>query len=127
MPTPDSFTASTTLSTSFGGDIVWRPTPEIIARSHLKKFMAAHGIAGFDDLLARSTSDVAWFTDAVLKYLNILFQKPYTAVVDLSNGIAWPQWCVGGRLNIAYNCVDKYYGTETQERLAIIYESEEGE
>ncbi len=119
MPTPDSFT--------FGGEIVWRPTPEVIARSHLKKFMAAHGIAGFDELLARSTSDVSWFTDAVLKYLNILFQKPYTEVVDLSRGVAWPQWCLGGRLNIAYNCVDKYYGTETQERLAIIYESEEGE
>ncbi|MBI5291550.1 MAG: hypothetical protein HY872_06715 [Chloroflexi bacterium] len=37
---------------------------------------------------------------------DIGFQRPYTAVVDLSKGIAWPQWCVGGMTNIAYNCGD---------------------
>ncbi len=34
-------------SAGFGGDIVWRPTPEVIARTHLTHFMAAHGIASF--------------------------------------------------------------------------------
>jgi len=126
MTDTDSFTPSAPLRAGFGGDIVWRPSPETIARSHLQKFMAKHGIASFDELLARSTSDVAWFTDAVLKYLDVRFQKPYTSVVDLSKGIAWPQWCVGGQLNIAHNCVDKYYGTETGKRPALIYESEEG-
>ncbi len=29
-------------------------------------------------------------------------------VVDLSRGIAWPRWCLGSKLNITYNCVDKY-------------------
>src|SRR5574337_337296 len=29
-------------------------------------------------------------------------------------------------LNIAYNCVDKYYGTGAGKRMAVIYESEEG-
>ena len=126
MNDTDTFTPSVPLGASLGGDIVWRPTPEVIARSHLKKFMAKHGLASFDELMARSTSDVAWFTDAVLKYLDIRFQKPYSSVVDLSKGIAWPQWCVGGQLNIVHNCVDKYYGTERGKQLAVIYESEEG-
>ncbi len=91
---------------TYGGDIVWRPTPDVIARAHLTRFMAAHGIAGFADLMTRSTADVAWFTDAVLKYLDIGFQRPYTSVVDLSKGIAWPQWCVGGMTHIAFNCGD---------------------
>ncbi|MEK7440089.1 MAG: AMP-binding protein, partial [Chloroflexota bacterium] len=111
----------------FGGEIVWRPTPETIQRSNLKKFMDKHGIKNFDELMSRSTSDVAWFTEAVLKFLDIRFQKPYTQVVDLSKGIAFPQWCVGGQLNIAHNCVDKHFYSAAQKRTAIIYESEEGQ
>src|SRR5947209_3842244 len=28
----------------FGGEIVWRPTPELMAGSHLQRFMSAHGL-----------------------------------------------------------------------------------
>lgn len=112
----------------FGGEIVWRPTEEYIARSHLLRFMALHGIDSYDELMARSTSDIAWFTDAVLNYLDVTFQKPYTEVVDLSRGIQWPQWCVGGELNIVYNCVDKWAADpQTRDRPALIWEGEEGD
>jgi acetyl-CoA synthetase len=63
--------------------------------------------------MARSTADVAWFTDAVLKYLDIRFRVPYSQVVDLSDGIEWPRWCVGGRMNIVDNCVDKWAADPT--------------
>jgi len=113
---------------TFGGEIVWRPTADYVNRSHLKKFMGMHGLASFDALLQRSTADVAWFTDAILKYLDIQFQQPYTQVVDLSRGIQWPQWCVGGQLNIVYNCVDKYQANaELARRPAIVWEGEDGQ
>ncbi|HEX6386252.1 MAG TPA: AMP-binding protein [Anaerolineae bacterium] len=112
---------------TFGGDIVWRPTPEYVERSHLKRFMDRHGIKSYDELMARSTTDVAWFTDAILNYLDTQFQEPYSQVVDLSRGIQWPEWCVGGKLNIVYNCVDKWADNpETRDRLALIWEGEEG-
>jgi len=112
---------------SFGGEIVWRPTPDTIARSHLTRFMHAHGIGSYDELMARSTADVAWFTDAVLKYLDVRFRVPYTQVLDLSDGIEWPCWCVGGRLNIIDNCVDKWADDPaTRGRPALIWEGEEG-
>jgi len=126
MSDEPSFTPSAPLRAGFGGDIVWRPSPEHVARSNLQKFMKQYGLGSFDELMARSTSDVVWFTDAVLKFLDIRFQRHYSSVVDLSKGIQWPQWCVGGQLNIVHNCVDKYYGTEKGKHLAIIYESEEG-
>ena len=49
------------------GEIVWRPTPELAAGSRLAAFMRAHGIATFDELLRRSTEDIQWFWDAVLR------------------------------------------------------------
>jgi acetyl-CoA synthetase len=93
---------------TFGGEIVWRPTREYIERAHLTRFMRAHEIPDFDALMRRSTEDVAWFTDAVLKYLDVQFHKPYSQAVDLSEGIQFPKWCVGGEMNIVHNCVDKW-------------------
>ncbi len=112
---------------SFGGDIVWRPTPDYTERAHLTRFMRIHNITTYNDLMIRSTADVAWFTDAVLRYLDIRFRVPYSTVLDLSDGIEWPRWCVGGRLNIADNCVDKWANDPaTRDRSAIIWEGEEG-
>ena len=111
----------------FGGEIVWRPTPEIIEHSRLKHFMDKHGIPNFDTLMKRSTTEIAWFWNAVLDDLNVEFYEPYKQIVDLSKGIAWPEWCVGGVMNIVHNCLDKYIGTPQAKHPALIYESEEGE
>jgi acetyl-CoA synthetase len=111
---------------SFGGEIVWRPSPDYIEQAHLTLFMHLHHIQDFNELMHRSTEDVAWFTEAVLRYLDIRFYEPYQQVVDLSRGIAWPEWCVGGKMNIVHNCLDKYMGTEIESRMALISEAEDG-
>ena len=111
----------------FAGPIVWEPSPSDIENARLTEFMRRHQIADFDELMRRSTEDVAWFTDAVLNFLNIEFAQPYSEVVDLSQGIEWPQWCVDGRMNIVHNCLDKYIGTETEKATAVVFESEGGE
>jgi acetyl-CoA synthetase len=40
--------------------------------------------------------------------------------------MAWPQWCVDGRLNIVHNCLDKHAGTPAEQRAALRWEGEEG-
>jgi acetyl-CoA synthetase len=113
----------------FGGEIVWRPTPTYLEHSHLRRFMQRHGIVTLDELMRRSTGDldgVAWFWNAVLQDLDIAFYEPYQRVLDTSAGIPWTRWCVGGRLNIVHNCLDKWIGSPTQNRAAIRWEGEEG-
>ena len=112
----------------FSGDIVWEPTPDYVERSHLKSFMSRFGLESYPDLVKRSTSEVEWFTRSVLEYLDIEFQQPYSQVVDLSQGIQRPVWCVDGRLNIVHNCVDKWAAdSQTCDRVALIWEGEEGQ
>jgi acetyl-CoA synthetase len=94
----------------FGGEIVWRPTSEIVEIANLTHFMRRNQIHDFMELMQRSTEDVAWFTQALLDYLDIRFYHPYQQVLDLSRGIAWPKWCVGGTMNIVHNCLDKKSG-----------------
>src|SRR3989304_9733878 len=113
-------------SPPFSNPVVWRPNSDYVENARLTAFMRAHHIADFDELMARSTGDVAWFTDAVLKFLDVQFYKPYSKVVDLSKGIPWPQWCVGGVLNIVHNCLDKYIDTPAEKRAAMSWGGEEG-
>ena len=77
--------------------------------------------------MQRSTADIAWFWDAVLQELDIRFYSPYAQIVDLSRGLAWPEWCVGGEMNIVHNCLDKHAGTPVDQRLALRWEGEEGQ
>src|ERR1044071_1621622 len=104
------------------GEIVWRPTPELVAQSNLKRFMDRHRLRSLEELQERSTSDIAWFWEADLDDLHIRFRRPYSRLVDLSRGRAWPQWCVGGEMNIIDNCLDKYAGTPTDKKTALVWE-----
>src|SRR5688572_29809522 len=111
---------------TFGGEIVWKPTQAQIEHANLTKFMRLHNIKDFDELMQKSTSDVAWFTDSVLKFLDIQFYEPYSKVVDLSEGIQFPKWCVDGKMNIVHNCVDKWLNAESRKLTAVSFEGEEG-
>jgi len=115
-------------SSEYGGDtFVWHPTPERIARAHLTHFMAANKITNFEQLLERTSSDVAWFTAAVLDYLAIDFRTPYSQIVDLSDGVELPRWCVGGRLNITTSCLDQQLKRGHGAHTALRWENEAGE
>jgi acetyl-CoA synthetase len=110
----------------FGNKIVWRPSQEYVNNARLTEFMREYGVSDFPELIKRSTDDVAWFTSSVLEFLDIQFYKPYKKVVELPNGIAWPIWCSGGKMNIIHNCLDKYIGSSKEEQAAFIWEGEEG-
>ena len=110
----------------FGGEFVWHPTPELVAQSNLQGFIDKHELGSYDELMRRSTTDIEWFWDAVLSDLDIQFYEPYSRVVDLSEGKPWARWCVGGGMNIVHNMLDKYAGTEIDNRIAIKSETEDG-
>jgi acetyl-CoA synthetase len=111
---------------AFGGEIAWRPTPEYRDGSRLAAFMRRHGISSYDDLLHRSTHDIEWFWKAVFDDLGIEFYEPCQQLLDTSRGIAWTRWCIGARLNIVHNCLDKWMGSAVEHKAALRWEGEEG-
>jgi acetyl-CoA synthetase len=101
-------------------DYVWQPGPDAIERANVTRLARAHGIDDYAALNRRSREDVEWFWEAVIADLNIEFSAPYTKVLDTPRGIQWPIWFVGGRVNIAHNCVHRHSGT------ALVFEGEDG-
>ena len=105
---------------------VWTPTPDAVADTNVGRFMAAQQIECFDDLLARSIAEPAWFWGEVVKFLAIPFSTPYEQVLDTSEGIAWATWFTGGQTNLTAICLDRW-ARETPDAQAIRWEGEEGE
>jgi acetyl-CoA synthetase len=109
------------------GDVIWEPSPEVIAKSRLKRFMDEHGIETFVELLKRADEDIEWFWDAAIKDIDIAFYRHYDKVVDLSEGKAWAKWWIGGRMNIVQSCLDRHRDRESTDKVAIIWEGEPGD
>ena len=105
--------------------IVWKPTPEVVERANVTRFMRAHGIGSYEELVKRSQDDVEWFWGAVVKDLGLEFSRPFERVLDDSDGIEWSKWFTGGEINLAHNCVDKW-AERTPDATAILWEGEDG-
>ena len=106
--------------------IAWTPTPEVIERAQLTKFMRQVGVSTWDELYAYSINDVEKFTAEVLKFLDIKFDPPYEKLLDTSDGIEFPKWCEGGGLNISEMCLDRWQTEELKDQPAVICEGEDG-
>ena len=133
--------------------IAWTPTPEVIERAQLTRFMKQFGVSTWDELYAFSINDVEKFTAEVLRFLDIKFDPPYEKLLDLSNGIEIPNWFVTtslpqsrgdaepgsepgaiatgfpshAGLNITEMCLDRWQTDEMKDQLAVIWELEDGE
>src|SRR5436190_5296819 len=72
--------------------IAWTPTPDVIERAQLTRFMKQVGVSIWDELYEFSIHDVEKFTEEVLKFLDIKFDPPYEKLLDTANGIEFPSW-----------------------------------
>lgn len=104
---------------------VWNPTPDYVERANVMRLARAHGIDSIDELRRRSTADVSWYWDAAVADLGIPFATPYESVLDLSAGVEFPEWFVGGKFNAVDACLTRWLETAA-DRAAIVHEAEDG-
>jgi len=102
--------------------VAWRPDASFLRDSNVARFMDAEGIDDFAQLLQRSVDEPEWFWDAVVRFLGLRFDAPYSTVLDTSAGVPWARWFADGRCNAAAMCVDD----RDPDAPAVIWEGEEG-
>jgi acetyl-CoA synthetase len=103
----------------------WRPSLEYRRNTNVARLMRTLGAATADDLRARSVADIAAFWAAVVADLGIEFAAPYRQVLDLSGGIAYPDWFPGGRINLAEAALARW-AARTPDAVAVVHEREDG-
>ncbi len=100
--------------------VVWKPTSAQIKSAHVTQFMKKHEIATVDDLVRRSQQAIEWFWNASVQSTDIRWFEPYLHVLDDSQGMPFCKWFVGGRLNMAYNCVDRHSEDKKKKNLPAV-------
>ncbi|MDT5093718.1 MAG: acetyl-CoA synthetase [Mycobacterium sp.] len=103
----------------------WNPTADYIERANVTRLARTHGMAGIDELRARSVADTAWYWNAAVTDLGLRFRTPYSRVLDLHNGIEHPDWFIDATMNIIDSCLLRWRD-EAPDRIAVAHEDEAG-
>ncbi len=101
--------------------IAWYPAERYVARSRLRRFAEAHGHRDFASLYRWSVEDLEGFWRAVDRDLGLVWRTPYDRVLDVSRGIPWTTWWLGGRMNYVASAL-----RHDPSRTALVFEGEEG-
>jgi acetyl-CoA synthetase len=106
-------------------EVIWSPSDEVLARANVVRLMRRHGFADYRELVRRSQDEPEWFWPAAIEDMGLEFSRPWDRVADLSRGPEWATWFVGGRLNIAWNCVHRWAERRPDE-VAAVFAGEDG-
>jgi acetyl-CoA synthetase len=107
-------------------EIVWKPSAEALQRANVARLMRRHGFDDYWELQRRSQEDPDWFWPAAIEDLGLEFSQPWERVADLSKGPEWATWFVGGKLNLAWNCVHRW-AEQRPDEVGAVFAGEDGE
>ena len=105
-----------TFDTTASKSEVYPPSPAVLASVQLPNYL---------DLRTEARQDPLAFWDAQAKEL-LDWYEPYTQVLDDSSR-PYFKWFLGGKTNIVHNALDRHIKSWRKNKLALIWEGEDGE
>ena len=96
---------------------VFEPRAEWVAQANVKK-------ADYDAMCAKAASNFEGFW-ADLARDTLAWHKPFTKVLDESSAPFY-KWFEDGQMNVSYNCLDRNLEQGKGDRVAIIFEADDG-
>ncbi len=97
---------------------VFPPTAEFVKQANVS------GMDGYQALCAEAEKDFTGFWGRLARE-NLSWHKPFTKVLDESNAPFY-QWFPDGELNASYNCLDRNLSNGNADKVAIIFEADDG-
>ena len=94
---------------------VYYPSPEIVEQAH---------IPSFDEVNESAIQDLPGFWGKIATE-NFEWYEPWETVLDDSNAPFY-KWFVGGKTNVVLNALDRHQKTDTLNKLALVWEGEDG-
>ncbi len=107
------------------GKWIWQPTQEWIEATNVWRFMRRLGFGTLPEFLAFSRDHDERFWDEMVQEVGIEWFQPYDRVLDDSRGVEWSRWFVNGKLNIAWNCLDRHARGARAAHCAVLWEGED--
>ena len=98
---------------------VYQPSPDFV------KNAAVSGMDGYKALCAEAEQDYEGYWGKRAKEL-LSWQTPFTKILDESNAPTYG-WFVDGKLNASYNCLDRQVERGLGDKVALIFEADDGQ
>jgi acetyl-CoA synthetase len=105
---------------------IWTPSEEVRERSNALRLARKLGFEDYASLVRFSAEEPERFWPAAIEDMGLEFSRPWNAVIDESRGPEWATWFVGGRLNLAWNCVHRWARGPRAEAAAAVWQAEDG-
>ncbi|WP_255437541.1 AMP-binding protein [Thalassobacillus sp. CUG 92003] len=109
-------------------EAAWIPSESFKNQTRLYQWMRKLGFHDYDQFQKESITDIEWFWHEAVKEIGIEWYEDYEETLDLSKGIQYPHWFVGGKMNVVHNALDKWaLSDEKQHHTALFWEGDNGD
>jgi acetyl-CoA synthetase len=98
---------------------LYPPPAQIVAGAHVS------GMAAYDKLCAEADADYEGYWARLAREM-VSWKQPFTKVLNDSNAPFF-KWFEDGRLNVSYNCLDRNVERGLGDKVAIIFEADNGQ
>jgi acetyl-CoA synthetase len=100
---------------------VWEPSKDEIEKTNIFSMMKDLQIFSYKGFHQFSVDHRDAFWEKTLDKIGIIYKKKYENILDLSDGLEFPKWLKGAKLNISDSCFKA-----SSQKTAIISQSENG-
>lgn len=94
---------------------VYQPSAEVVAQANVPEYeqLYQYSVENREQFWAEQAQTLAWY-------------KPWDKVLDESNAPFY-KWFTGGQINIVHNAIDRHLTNANRNKMAIIWEGENGQ
>ena len=97
---------------------VFQPNADLVSKA------AVSGMAAYEALCKEAEQDYEGYWGRLAKE-HVAWKQPFTQVLDQSNSPFF-KWFADGKLNVSYNCLEKNIEAGLGDKVAIIFEADDG-
>src|SRR3569832_286051 len=103
---------------------VWHPDPRTMQEAGVSQLARYLGLENFDALYRFSIDEPSRYWAGVNDFCGVVWSKPYDRFMDLTDGVEFPRWFVGGELNWVETILHRADDDRQADQPAVIAENE---
>jgi acetyl-CoA synthetase len=104
-------------------DRVFTPSDEVVKQANITAYMQSKGFEDYEAFYQWSLANRFEFWDDMAKELH--WFAPWKSTFEWTEKPFF-KWFAEGKMNITYNCLDRYMGTPTENKVAFYWEGDDG-
>jgi acetyl-CoA synthetase len=102
---------------------IFQPDRSLAENSNIYAYMQKKGFSDYNEFYQWSLANRQEFWGDLASELE--WFEPWNKVLDDSQK-PYFKWYTGGKFNITYNCLDRFMGTPTEQKVAYYWEGDDG-